>query len=86
MDEGTRLGLRAILCGLRDAGVLGDHALTVMVDELRYAARDAAERLYDSDSKTLTRLASELRNSDREVTPLPVRRAEGLAQTAPRRV
>ena len=60
MDQGTRLALRAIVQGLRRSGQIGDHSMKVIVDELRYAAQDAEDLLFDDEARQITTLAGEL--------------------------
>ena len=60
MEPGTKLALQAILQGLRRSGVLGDHAMAVIIDELRYAAREADEQLFARSGRQIEELAEDL--------------------------
>ena len=71
MDEGTRLAFRALILGLRNSGQMGSSALAVVLDELRYAARDARETLHEYDADQLDRLAGELRHPRDGLTVWP---------------
>lgn len=64
MDQGTRLALVAILHGLRKSGQLSGHALTVITDELRYAARDARDLLLDYEGAQIEQLSHDLNPAD----------------------
>ncbi|UAK23727.1 hypothetical protein [Sphingomonas nostoxanthinifaciens] len=75
MDVGTSLALCAIVRGLRSSGTITPHTMTVIVDELRYAAREAKDSLFDSEATMIDRLAAELASSDDVNIPVkPVQR------------
>ena len=78
MDVGSRLAIRALLMGMRRAGQLGPHALVVINDELRLAAREAREALYDPDADAIELLAVEIRQDERSELPT-------LGMSGPRR-
>lgn len=72
MDEGTRLVLLAVLRGLRRSGQVSNHGISVIVDELRYAARDAREMLFDAEAQQILLLAEEIgRRDEIGVEPVP---------------
>jgi hypothetical protein len=60
MNTGTRLALQAVIQGLRSSGAIGAGALAVIVDELRYASREAEEHLLCTESRQIDRLAHDL--------------------------
>lgn len=67
METGTRLALEAIVLGLRRSGALHEHAMIVIIDELRMAAQQARESLHDHAGTEIERLAATLQL---EVRPL----------------
>ena len=69
MDTGSRLAIRALILGMRRAGQLGPHAVTVINDELRLAAREAREALYEPDADAIELLALEIRQDEQAEVP-----------------